>query len=67
MLGRVFGNLHGALGAAAAASYLLGGILLDLTSARTVLVVAGAGGLDATALTALAARRVDPTPPVVRE
>jgi MFS family permease len=57
MLGRVFGNLYGAIGVAAASSYLLGGLLLDLTSPRTTLVVAGAGGLLATLATALALRR----------
>lgn len=51
MLGRVFGNLYGAIGAAAALSYLLGSVLIDLTSPQTVLIVAGAGGLAATVLT----------------
>lgn len=45
MLGRVFGNLYGAIGVAAGLSYVLGGALLDLTSPRTAFVVAGAGGL----------------------
>ncbi|NMH91933.1 MFS transporter [Pseudonocardia bannensis] len=57
MLGRVFGNLYGALGVAAGLSYVLGGWLLDLTSARTTLVVAGAGGLVAAALTVRTLRR----------
>lgn len=57
MLGRVFGNLYGAIGIAAALSYLLGGLLLDLTSPRVTLVVAGAGGLLATLATGLALRR----------
>ncbi|RZQ61189.1 MFS transporter [Amycolatopsis suaedae] len=57
MLGRVFGNLYGALGAAAALSYLAGGLLLDLTSPGTTLIIAGAGGLLATAVTALAVTR----------
>lgn len=52
MLGRVFGNLYGGIGVAAALSYLLGSVLLDLTSARVTLVVAGAGGLAAAVLTA---------------
>lgn len=51
--GRVFANLYGAVGAAAALSYVAGGLLLDATSAPTTFVVAGAGGLLATALVAL--------------
>lgn len=58
MLGRVFGNLYGAIGVAAALSYMFGGLLLDLTSPRVTFVVAGAGGLLATLLTALLLRRV---------
>ena len=57
MLGRVFGNLYGAIGVAAALSYLLGGLMLDLTSSRVTLVAAGAGGLLATLATAVALRR----------
>ncbi|GAB4589101.1 hypothetical protein Ntsu_69330 [Nocardia sp. IFM 10818] len=57
LLGRVFGSLYGAIGVAAALSYLGGGLLLDLTDPRTALVAAGAGGLIATAATALALRR----------
>ena len=57
MLGRVFGNLYGAVGVAAGFSYVLGGFLLDLTSPRVVFVVAGAGGLLATLATALALPR----------
>jgi MFS family permease len=53
---RVFGNLYGAVGVAAGVSYALGGVLLDRTDARTTFVVAGAGGLAATAFTALALR-----------
>jgi MFS family permease len=48
MLGRVFGNLYGAVGVAAGLSYMAGGLLLDATSAPTTFVVAGAGGLLAT-------------------
>ncbi|GIJ68845.1 MFS transporter [Virgisporangium ochraceum] len=54
LLGRVFGNLYGAVGVAAGVSYVLGGVLLELTGARTTFVVAGAGGLIATAATAFA-------------
>nr|CEL15465.1 transporter, putative [Kibdelosporangium sp. MJ126-NF4]CTQ92133.1 transporter, putative [Kibdelosporangium sp. MJ126-NF4] len=57
MLGRVFGNLYGAIGAAAALSYVAGGVLLDLTSPRITLVIAGTGGLIATIVTAIALRR----------
>jgi MFS family permease len=45
MLGRVFGNVYGAVGAAAGLSYVFGGLLLDATSPRVTLIVAGAGGL----------------------
>jgi MFS family permease len=54
MQGRVFGNVYGAVGAAAGLSYLLGGALLDATSPRITLIVAGAGGLVAAALAAIA-------------
>ena len=57
MLGRVFGNLYGAIGVAAGLSYVFGGLLLDLTSPRAAFVVAGTGGLLATLATALALRR----------
>ena len=57
MLGRVFGNLYGAIGVAAGLSYLFGGLLLDLTSPRVAFVVAGSGGLLATLFAALALRR----------
>lgn len=53
MLGRVFGNLYGAVGAAAALSYVAGSVLLDLTSAPVTLVVAGGLGLVATTVTAV--------------
>lgn len=50
LTGRVFGNLYGLVGASAGLSYLAGGLLLDATSPRTTLLVAGAGGLAATAV-----------------
>jgi MFS family permease len=53
-LGRVFGNLYGAIGVAAGLSYVLGGVVLDLTSPRATFVVAGVGGLLVTLATALA-------------
>ncbi|MCP3144355.1 MFS transporter [Pyxidicoccus xibeiensis] len=54
MLGRVFGNLYGAIGVAAALSYVGGGLLLDATSAPVTLMVAGAGGTLATLVVAFA-------------
>jgi MFS family permease len=51
-LGRVFGNLYGGIGAAAALSYVAGGALLDATSAPTTLIIAGAAGTAVTALVA---------------
>jgi MFS family permease len=44
MLGRVFGNLYGAIGVAAGISYIAGGMLLDATSAPTTFLIAGAAG-----------------------
>ncbi len=61
LLGRVFGNLYGAVGVAAGVSYGLGGLLLELTNARVTFVTAGTAGLLVTAATALALRR-PPTP-----
>jgi MFS family permease len=57
MLGRVFGNLYGAIGFAAALSYLGGGLLLDATSAPTTFVVAGTAGTLATLAVAIALPR----------
>jgi len=57
MLGRVFGNLYGAIGVAAALSYVGGSVLLDLTSAPVTLVLAGGLGTLATVVTAVALRR----------
>ncbi len=57
MLGRVFGNLYGAIEVAAGFSYVLGGFLLDLTSPRATFVVAGVGGLLVTLATAVALPR----------
>ncbi len=53
LLGRVFGNLYGAIGIAAAVSYVAGGFLLDATDAPTTLIAAGAGGTMVTAVVAL--------------
>lgn len=57
MLGRVFGNLYGAIGVAAALSYVGGSVLLDRTSAPVTLLVAGGLGTVVTAVTAVALRR----------
>ncbi|HET8787917.1 MAG TPA: MFS transporter, partial [Actinomycetes bacterium] len=54
LLGRVFGSLYGGIGVAAALAYLLGGLLLDRTTPRVAFVAAGAAGLLATGVTALA-------------
>jgi len=43
MRGRVFGNLYGAIGLAAGLSYVLGGLLLQQTNARTTFITAGTG------------------------
>jgi MFS family permease len=48
MLGRVFGNLYGGIGAAAALSYVAGGLLLDATSAPATFLIAGTAGTLAT-------------------
>jgi MFS family permease len=53
LLGRAFGNVYGAVGAAAGLSYLFGGLLLDATNARVTLIVAGTGGLAAAGVAAL--------------
>jgi MFS family permease len=56
MLGRVFGNLYGAIGIAAGLSYVFGGLLLQLTSPRLTFIIAGTGGLLVTFACALALR-----------
>ncbi|MET0966836.1 MAG: MFS transporter [Nakamurella sp.] len=60
LTGRVFGAVYGAVGVAAACSYLLGAGLLELTDPRVTFVVAGALGLAATAVMALALARGRP-------
>jgi MFS family permease len=56
MQGRVFGAFNGAIGVAAGLSYAGGALLLDATSARTTFLIAGGGGLIATAATAVSLR-----------
>ncbi len=58
MLGRVFGNVYGAVGLAASCSYLLGGILLQFTNARLVFIIAGGGGLVSAIFVALVLPKV---------
>lgn len=53
LLGRVFGNLYGAIGVAAALSYIGGGLLLDATNPPLTFIIAGAGGTLATVLAAV--------------
>jgi MFS family permease len=53
MLGRVFGNVYGAVGAAAGLSYVFGGLLLDATSPRVTFIVAGSGGLASAGVAAV--------------
>ena len=53
---RVFANLSGGVGLAAGISYVGGGALIDVLSPRTVLVLAGTGGLAASAIAFIAAR-----------
>lgn len=60
--GRVFGVWGGAIGVAAGVSYVGGALLLDATSARATFILAGAGGLAATLLTAVALRPRLPKP-----
>jgi MFS family permease len=62
LLGRVFGSLYGGIGVAAALAYLLGGLLLDRTTPRVAFVAAGAAGLLATGVTAVALRRATSPP-----
>jgi MFS family permease len=62
LLGRVFGSLYGGIGVAAALAYLLGGLLLDRTTPRVAFVAAGAAGLLATGVTAVALRRAANSP-----
>jgi MFS family permease len=49
MQGRAFANLYGLIGLSAGVSYVAGGPLLDATGPRVLLIVAGIGGLAATA------------------
>ncbi len=57
MLGRVFANVYGAVGVAAALSVALAGPFLDATSPATVLVATGLAAFAAAATTALLFRR----------
>jgi MFS family permease len=57
MLGRVFGLTGTAANAGGGLAALLGGLLLDVTSPRTVLVIGGAGGLVVAAVAIAAVAR----------
>ena len=57
LLGRVFANVYGTVHIAASLSLLAGGLLLDATSPRTVLIAVGLVGLTGTGLTAALLRR----------
>jgi MFS family permease len=58
MLGRVFGNLYGAIGVAAGISYIGGGLLLDATSAPTTFLFVGSAGTLAAIAVAVTLPRV---------
>jgi hypothetical protein len=62
MLGRVFGNLYGAIRMAAGLSYAVGGLPSEVSSPRLTFVLAGSGRLLATLAAALALRRVPRMP-----
>ena len=61
LTGRVFGSLYGGIGVAAAVSYVLGAVLLELTDPRTTFVIAGGLGLLVSVASAVVLRRVSPT------
>ncbi|MDN5858311.1 MAG: MFS transporter [Pseudonocardia sp.] len=63
LLGRVFGNLYGAIGVAAGISYVGGGLLLDAAGAPLTFVIAGSAGAIAAVLVGLTldVDRPDPT------
>ena len=56
-LGRVFANVYGAVNVAACLALLGGGVLLDATSSRTVLIASGCAGLLGTVASARLLRR----------
>jgi MFS family permease len=62
LTGRVFGTLYGAVGAAAAISYLAGAALLEAIGPRSTFIVAGSLGLFCTITTAAVIRRHPPAP-----
>jgi MFS family permease len=69
MLGRVFGLVSTAAFGGSTLAFAIGGPLMDVTSARTVFVIAGAGILVMTAVLWLAVRHTgadDPLPQDVR-
>jgi MFS family permease len=66
MLGTAFGTLYGAVGMAAAASYLLGALALELTGPRVTFLIAGTAGVVVSAATAAAFMRIRGPDPVTR-
>jgi MFS family permease len=60
VLGRVLANLYGGVGVAAAASYAIGGPLLDATSPRLMFVLIGGLGLVAAGAGAVLTRQRGP-------
>ena len=59
LLGRALANVYGGVSVAAAVGLLLGGPLIDATSPRVALLVAGAGAAGGAGLTALLLRDVE--------
>jgi predicted MFS family arabinose efflux permease len=59
LLGRALANVYGGVSVAAAVGLLVGGPLIDATSPRVALLLAGAGGAGGACLTAVLLRDVD--------
>jgi len=60
-LGRVFANVYGAVNVAACVALLGGGVLLDATSSRTVLIASGCAGVVGTVASVRLLRRAGDT------
>ncbi|MEU3644259.1 MFS transporter [Lentzea sp. NPDC034063] len=54
--GRVFGNFYGGIGVAAAVSYIVGGLLIDVLGPQLILVLAGGAGVLVTLWVVAASR-----------
>ena len=59
LLGRAIANVYGGVSVAAALGLLVGGPLIDATSPRVAILLAGAGGVAGAGLTALLLRDVE--------